>query len=285
MKKTLAIILGLCMINSVTAFAEDDFDSDNSYTEETVQYEEVYFDDDGNYEDSPEYRDQNMADNTVVETANNTNSINNQMTNQISSPQTNNVINEVTNNETTNNTTVVSDAENNLSNKSTDDIVKSETDSANSNIADTNNEVVVNSLPTTNATTAINSDAIVSDDNNPKSEITVYFDGEIVTFPDTKAQFVDNVVYVPIRAIAEKLGISIDWDGNQKKLRYTTDGKVVEHYMCTNSINIDGQNIFFEIPSINISDRIVMPEKNLSEAIGVTIIWDESTNSLQITSK
>ena len=75
---------------------------------------------------------------------------------------------------------------------------------------------------------------------------------------------------LPMRLIAEILGIDVKWDEDKRLARFTKEGRVVEVQIDSSEIVVNGvkENLYSKVKIEN--DRILMPLTNISKAFGLT---------------
>lgn len=99
--------------------------------------------------------------------------------------------------------------------------------------------------------------------------ITILVNGENVE-SDVPPLLVDGTTYVPIRAISEALGATVNYDTETKVATIALDEKTV-------TITPNGKDVF-----IVKNDRILVPVRFVSESFGKKVSWDQSTKTVTI---
>lgn len=92
---------------------------------------------------------------------------------------------------------------------------------------------------------------------------------------DVAPTIINNVTYVPIRAVTETLGSEIDYEPKEKTAIITVNDKKV-------SFTLNGENDIKNKPLI-INSRMMIPLRDAMEALGANVIWNEKNKSIQIT--
>lgn len=98
---------------------------------------------------------------------------------------------------------------------------------------------------------------------------------------------------LPMRLIAEILGIDVKWDEDKRLATFTKEGRIVEVQIDSSEIVVNGvkENLYSKVKIEN--DRILMPLTNISKAFGLTngntddgidqnIEWNPSERSVTI---
>ncbi len=95
---------------------------------------------------------------------------------------------------------------------------------------------------------------------------------------------------LPIRAIIESLGGSIDWDNDQRKVTITLKNTTIELWIGKNIAKVNGVNTPIDtsnskvVPEI-INGRTMLPLRFVAENIGAEVNWDGATKTVTITYK
>ena len=112
------------------------------------------------------------------------------------------------------------------------------------------------------------------------------------------APFIENGrTMLPLRAIAESIGIKVDWDNSTRTAIFTNGDLVAKIQIDGNKVVIsDGRIIELDAKPRIVKDRIVLPITNVSQIFGLTngntadgedqdIEWDNETQSVIINVK
>jgi hypothetical protein len=118
--------------------------------------------------------------------------------------------------------------------------------------------------------------------------ITVTIDGVPVIF-ETPPQIVNDRVVVQIRAIAERLGCSVLWDGDTQT-SYINQPSVLLQRVAQRGGNI---NVFVNNQPISFPDQqpinyrgyVLIPSRGVIEALGYSVTWDGATRTQRITTR
>lgn len=139
---------------------------------------------------------------------------------------------------------------------------------------------------------------IVSADNN----IKVSLNGEYISF-DQPPIMQDERVLVPIRAVFEAMGADVSWDGKSeiigiikndiKIFMKIGENEIVkfvvadfeEYKKQLKALDKETQikSITSDVAPQIINDRTLVPVRVISEAIGASVVWNESANTVVIT--
>lgn len=116
------------------------------------------------------------------------------------------------------------------------------------------------------------------------SNVSIVVNGNLVEFADgdVKPTIYDNRVYVPIRKTCEYLGIDVQYNANEGKMYFIKGSNVVSHVKGTSAVEVNGQYVYFDTPSLNINGSTLMPIRMLAESLGTTVTWDDPTKTVYI---
>ncbi|MBO4898082.1 MAG: copper amine oxidase N-terminal domain-containing protein [Clostridia bacterium] len=117
--------------------------------------------------------------------------------------------------------------------------------------------------------------------------ISIYVNGSQV-WPDSDPIIENSRTLVPIRAVAEALGYSVDWDGDAKCVTMSRDDFAVQVMIDSTWITkyVDGEVLDYgtmDVPAKIINSRTYIPLRAVTEAMGCSVDWDGGTRSVFIT--
>lgn len=117
--------------------------------------------------------------------------------------------------------------------------------------------------------------------------VTVLVDGAAVE-GDVPAQIVNDRAMLPFRAILEKLGADVDWDGEYQIIT-AVRGKTVLNMRIGKPImvriNLEDQTmeqISLDAPPMIISERTMVPVRAIAEALDAAVGWDPQTRTASV---
>jgi len=93
---------------------------------------------------------------------------------------------------------------------------------------------------------------------------------------------------VPIRAIVEALGGTIEWDGVARKVTIKFNGNIIELWIDNPEAKVNGQPTWIDennhdVRPIIVNDRTMLPLRFVAENLGCTVEWDPKTRTITIT--
>lgn len=92
-------------------------------------------------------------------------------------------------------------------------------------------------------------------------------------------------VQVPLRGVGEALGAKVEFNGAQKKVKYTKGDKSIELTIGSKQALVDGQSVVMDTAAKAIKGRTYVPLRFVSENLGESVSWDQVANWVWIGSK
>lgn len=115
------------------------------------------------------------------------------------------------------------------------------------------------------------------------AEVSVFVNEKEVLFDDQPPVIVDNRTFVPLRKIFEELGASVDWISStnsvyaSKRFSYLTLSLGEKMYI------VNGEEKMLDVPAFSLNNRVLIPARAVSEALGAKVEWNKEENSVHIT--
>lgn len=116
-------------------------------------------------------------------------------------------------------------------------------------------------------------------------EIKIEINKELI-YPDSAPMLLENRTLVPIRAIAEKMGYTVDWDGANHIVTLTSaDGSTVLTFGIGSPIALKNSDeiIPLDVPAVIMEDRTYLPVRAVTEAMSAIVNWNNSSKTVEIT--
>lgn len=115
-------------------------------------------------------------------------------------------------------------------------------------------------------------------------EIKVFLDGEQIQF-DVQPIIENERTLVPMRAIAEKLGLEVKWaypEDITTRVTVVQDDINVIFTIGSNALIVNDNITFIDTPPIIVNDRTLVPLRAVSEAFDCDVQWDGDTRTVTI---
>ena len=114
--------------------------------------------------------------------------------------------------------------------------------------------------------------------------VGVTVNGAPVRWTDAEP-FIDgnNRTMVPLRAVAEALGLGVSWDGASREAIFTDGRKTLYFPIGSNAARTgDGGSVMMDTAAVIVNDRTYAPIRYLAEYFGFSVGWDAATKTVLI---
>ena len=116
------------------------------------------------------------------------------------------------------------------------------------------------------------------------ADVNVLVDGSPVIYSDQTPVIVNDRTYIPIRDVFEKLGFTVDWDGDSKAVTISDDNYMIVLMTQTNGMLVAGPDLNFTCKQLEntvqiINGRTMLPLREILESVGYNLGWDAETKS------
>lgn len=115
-------------------------------------------------------------------------------------------------------------------------------------------------------------------------EIKVVIDGETLE-TDQAPIIVNDRTLVPMRAIFEKLGASVDWNESAQAVTAVKGEREISLAIGGDVMRIDGEAKTLDVPAMLYNERTLVPVRAVSEALNCNVNWIGEENTVAITTK
>ena len=119
---------------------------------------------------------------------------------------------------------------------------------------------------------------------NLEKMITVRVNNQYVKF-DVNPTIENGSTLVPLRAIFEALSAKVDWDETSKSAKVSYKNTNLEFSIDNNTATVDGKKVKMDVPARQNGFRTLIPLRFISETLGYSVKWNDSTKTIDITSK
>ncbi len=111
--------------------------------------------------------------------------------------------------------------------------------------------------------------------------IDVVLNGQALSF-DQPPMMDNNRVMVPIRAIFEALGYTVDWDQASQTGTASNGAQTITVQVGNAAITHDGGTYWCDVAPKNVFGRILVPLRAISESAGCQVLWNQTTKKVII---
>lgn len=102
--------------------------------------------------------------------------------------------------------------------------------------------------------------------------VEVVVSGEILE-SDADAEIVNGRTFVPLRAIAEKLGADVDWDQDTQTITLTRDAAMTKLTIDSLDATVNGRDMTIEAAPYIKEGRTFVPLRFIAQGLGGRAIW------------
>lgn len=113
------------------------------------------------------------------------------------------------------------------------------------------------------------------------ASVTVNLAGRTMSF-DSPPRIEAGRVLVPMRAIFEALGATVQWHAQGQRIVATKGRDIVELTVGSRMVNNKGTNEEIDVPPRIIRNRTLVPLRFVSQALGAIVNWDADTRTVDI---
>ena len=116
-------------------------------------------------------------------------------------------------------------------------------------------------------------------------DITVTLDGNVIDCAayGQPATIVDGRTLVPLRAIFEALGATVEWDNVTRTVKSEMNGTTIELAIGSDTLYKNGEPVTLDVPGQIMNGRTLVPARAVAEAYGVGVEWDKTTRTVILT--
>ncbi len=118
----------------------------------------------------------------------------------------------------------------------------------------------------------------------PDAAVAVTVNGEPVQWSDA-VPFIDtnSRTMVPLRAVADVLGLTVNWDGAKREASFSDGTKTIFFPIGGSAARTEtGAAVKMDTAAVIVNDRTYAPVRYLAEFFGYTVGWDGKTRTVII---
>jgi hypothetical protein len=111
----------------------------------------------------------------------------------------------------------------------------------------------------------------------------VYVNGSKIDFSkygDVEMIIENGTSLIPIRAICEAMGASVDWNGKNQTVTIDLNGLVVELAIDSKQAKVNGKKVTIDVPARIVNDRTIVPLRFIAESFNRKVNWKSYGNDL-----
>jgi hypothetical protein len=168
-------------------------------------------------------------------------------------------------------------------NNNTTNTINQNTNTTN-NSADTNTNISGSTIANSNIASNNQTSQTTTNDNSIKvtQYVSVMVNGQPLQSDVKPFVNADGRTMLPVRAIAEALGATVQWDEATQTATLTLGEKTVKVTIGQNSLLVDGNPVSMDTAAAIKDGRTLLPVRAIGEALGAQVGWDEQTQTVKL---
>lgn len=115
-------------------------------------------------------------------------------------------------------------------------------------------------------------------------DIKVTIDGRQIAF-DVPPQLINDRTMVPLRAIFENLGATVNWDADTQTVTSTKENITINLTIDNPIMYVNGKAVTLDSPGCLVDGRTLVPVRAISEAFGTTVDWNADDRTVSVITK
>lgn len=112
--------------------------------------------------------------------------------------------------------------------------------------------------------------------------IYVTVDGNQVQFPDQQPVFENNRTLIPVRAVAEALGVETSFNAKTQIITFTKGSDIVKVTLGSKTAYKSGNVMILDVAAKSVKGRTYVPLRFIGEAFGAEVTWVGSQSLVKI---
>jgi len=119
---------------------------------------------------------------------------------------------------------------------------------------------------------------------NQASPVTVTLNGGVIDCASygQEAAIVEGRTLVPLRAIFEALGATVEWNGETKTVNSALDKTQIKLTIGDKALYKNGEKVELDVPALIVNNRTLVPVRAVAESFGVEVEWDSKTRTVML---
>lgn len=113
------------------------------------------------------------------------------------------------------------------------------------------------------------------------NDIRINFNGKEINM--TEKPFIEGGrTLVPIRFIAENMGLKVDWNENSKQVLVTSSNTKITLTINENKAYVNEKEIILDTKAIISDSRTYVPVRFIAESMGLKVDWNETSRTIKL---
>lgn len=93
----------------------------------------------------------------------------------------------------------------------------------------------------------------------------------------------NNRTLVPIRVVTENMGFKVDWNNKTQKVTISNADREIILTIGSKTALVNGKEVQMDVTAAVKNGRTYVPIRFVSENLGATVVWDDATSTVFIT--
>jgi hypothetical protein len=99
---------------------------------------------------------------------------------------------------------------------------------------------------------------------------------------DTDPVNINGRNLVPLRALTEAMGATVEWDGRTQVITITMDDTVVKLTLNSKQTSVNGELVELDIPATSINRSNFVPVRFIAESFGYEVDWSDRAKIIDV---
>lgn|GEM_PF-4876895 len=112
--------------------------------------------------------------------------------------------------------------------------------------------------------------------------VNVQIDGKNVDFPEQQPYVYNGRVFIPLRAVTESMGATVNWNEASQTADVNRSGVQVKMTVGSTNPVVNGVVKQIDAPATVSNSRVMIPLRFLSEAFGANVRWNNANQTASI---
>lgn len=109
----------------------------------------------------------------------------------------------------------------------------------------------------------------------------IFFVDKDVKF-DTPPVIKQGRTLIPVRAIVESMGASVNYNSELQIVTILKDDKTIKFYLSDSTVYVNNEKVEIDVPAEIINNRTLVPMRFIAENFGMNVEWNNETNTAEI---
>lgn len=99
---------------------------------------------------------------------------------------------------------------------------------------------------------------------------------------DTPPVIKEGRTLIPVRAISEALGATVEYNADEKAVTITKDDKVIVLYLGEQKVLVNGTETAIDVPAEVMNNRTMVPIRFIAEQLEFEVEWNQELQTIEI---